>query len=31
MYIKTFETLLLVMDYDYQEMAKVDIKISDDV
>ena len=28
--LKTFETRLLVMDYDYQEMAKVDIKISDD-
>ena len=28
--LKKFETQLLVMDYDYQEMAKIDIKISDD-
>lgn len=29
--LKTFETRLLIMDYDYQEITKVDIKISDEL
>lgn len=29
-HLEMFETRLLVMDYDYREMAKIDIRISDD-